>query len=720
MNIKVNGEYLDFDGNVVVERQWKLFEDISSIVGDVSFQFNIPITTNNRTILGLLSINETNKRIYSVNSVVLENNGMELNRGSLRVELVNDQISARFLSGNSSWINLLSGNIFDLDLFSFGVGDGNTSAEITATFSNTEGVIFTPIDSGMVNGYIVPILKTTDFIPVAYIKTIFSKIFTDLGIKLQGDLFTHWAYQHLTVGNNGLSASKEQLSIRESFVGASNQVVPIVTPTIIEYNDDSNFPFFDGSRNNFDPVTYTYTADKPMLVDVIIYVKMNTSQLTNITINRNGSPVLGFTKDTNIINFRPRDNAFFPGDYITLATGDVLHIEILSAASGFTIEEATLKIVPYRFRAFYPQFLAGNMTKKDFVGNIFRMFNVICSFDNVSKVLTCNFFNDIKNKQAVDLSDYLSKGESETNYEELVQDYGKDTLISYSPDDNDLIEGFNNKNKVPYGSGLVRIDNDYIQPDAEIPIDFVNSIMNFCPVIGSYLPRIVTQEASESDVIITIASVASDAGQAEFTTSTNHGLAVGNWVRILSTTDNVYLGIGKVDSVDMDTQFTLFGVDFISNQTGTLVKLNVNEITKDDPLIFLTVPNIPVSNISTLTEFDLETDTLTSIPFSWFTKPDMGLGIDAYKQQLSFDNPGLGYSGLFMKEQFYRVFSDVVNDPVFKRNEFILPQSVYLSLSGLNPVELKTENHSSVFYLNKITGYENSQTPVELELIKIG
>ena len=54
MMLKAFGEFLDFDDEIEVEKQIKLFEDISTTDGDYSYQFTLTKTLNNTRILAAL------------------------------------------------------------------------------------------------------------------------------------------------------------------------------------------------------------------------------------------------------------------------------------------------------------------------------------------------------------------------------------------------------------------------------------------------------------------------------------------------------------------------------------------------------------------------------------------------------------------------------------------------------------------------------------------
>jgi hypothetical protein len=111
MMIKINGEYLDFDGDIDIEKKIKLFEEIDTVDGDVSFSFDVDLNSHNISLLkpfpDLLS-----KTVYQTIDCEIENDsGININSGTLRIEKVVGRTAVcSFLGGNSNWFAMLTGN----------------------------------------------------------------------------------------------------------------------------------------------------------------------------------------------------------------------------------------------------------------------------------------------------------------------------------------------------------------------------------------------------------------------------------------------------------------------------------------------------------------------------------------------------------------------------------------------------------------------------------
>jgi hypothetical protein len=106
MNIKVDNQYLDFDDDIEIERQVKLFESVSDTSGDFSYSFTLQATKRNRAIFELYSIDQADKIIYQIIPATIDSNGTQVYFGFIRVERDRDlEIDCSFFSGNNNWFN---------------------------------------------------------------------------------------------------------------------------------------------------------------------------------------------------------------------------------------------------------------------------------------------------------------------------------------------------------------------------------------------------------------------------------------------------------------------------------------------------------------------------------------------------------------------------------------------------------------------------------------
>jgi hypothetical protein len=266
MMIKVANEFLDFGEDIEVEKQIKLFEDISTTDGDFSYAFDLPRTLTNTRLLQNPFPDNISKPVYQqIPARLLSDSGAELYDGYLRVERVNKVYECSFFSGNNNWFAMITGLMSELELSAYDI-DVN-EINIIDSWSLTEGLVFPLLDNGGLITRSFPQLKLEDFIGAFYVKTLFNKVFAEAGIKIQGELLEDWRYVNMICASN--SKDTDLIDARSSFVEKStSQVAPFQTEITITWDNDSTNPYFDGSANNFNLAANKYVADLKMNVDV--------------------------------------------------------------------------------------------------------------------------------------------------------------------------------------------------------------------------------------------------------------------------------------------------------------------------------------------------------------------------------------------------------------------------------------------------------------------
>lgn len=712
MILRVNGLILDFNEDVEIEKHSKIFEQIDLTTGDFSYSFSLAKTARNLKILGIPSVDIYQKPIYrNVNCDILDDSGVPVYRGSLRVERVtNNEIECSFFSGNYNWISQITGNVSDLDFSEYDLNI--TEANIIASRSATEGITFPIIDIGGLITRSKPHLKVEDFVGCIYVKTVLKKIFQNAGIKLKGELTNDFLYNNTVIGKN--NKNKNEVESRSAYVNqSSTQTLTNDSPSIVQFQDDSTFPFFDGSQNNYSTSTYRYTADVKMSLEVKSSITMeDTLGYLAITIFKNGVIYWGNVSQgsdnvsiSKIVPLEAGEYVDIRAEYVDTspATSD-----IVSATANFTpkfIYKATgVSTVP-------------NWTSQEFVANFFNLFNVVTDYDPVSKELTCDFFDRIKQKTPIDLSPYLQI--QEVDYEELISNYGRKNYFTYDEGSDEELRDYNIDQFIKYGSGVIEIENDFIDEEADIievkfktPISYINSVFD------ASIERVDIIELTE-DAQTTFTGVANSSGLARFTIDDDF-FVDGELVRVKDSSNSSYNGDYVIESVT--TGFVVLkGLAYDGNASGTIVRLNYEYTDNDDVFIFVNIPNYSIANFSGLTEYTLENTNYTSFAYAYFNLLNTGQEVnEVFKQSLTFgavQNP-LFYQRTLL-ESYWSNFDNMLNDPVKLKAIGYVPKNVFLSLTPLNPVFIKTQESSNLYYLNKIFGYKNSYKACEIELIKL-
>lgn len=722
--IRVQGEFLDFDQEIEVERQIKLFEDISTTDGDFSYQFDLPKTINNTRLLQNPFPDNINKPVYQrIPADLLSNTGAELYKGYIRIERVTHIYSASFFAGNNNWFAEITGLLSDLDLSMFDIEQ--TQENIIASWSNTEGVVFPLLDNGALITRSYPEIKIEDFVGGLYVKTIFQKIFTEAGIKIQGELLEDWRYNNLI----SISTSKDQEGIdaRTSFVEKNAvQVLPHNTDTKITWNNDSVLPYFDGANNNFDLPSSQYVADVKEAISLqlsLSYYGTGFGGLLIITVRVNGTIVRqiawGAPQDTEVT---PSINAS-----LSLNAGDVLEvyaIQVNSDGDAGDMRRGTLKITPTYIYQVFGRSSVPNWTKQQFVSNILRIFNVLASYNEGNATLTLNLFEKIKDKEPIDLSEYIS--EVETDYAEFISDYGQESIFGYKEVEFEELKDYNKGKFFKYGQGVIDVNNEFIEPQKEIiESDFANPIAYKNPLFDMSMEKTNLIELEEGESV-TFEGVGNDGlGNASFDLS-QQIFIVGDLVRVKDSSNAVYNGDWIVTSTPFSGgDVTLGGVPFNTTATGTISKLNYKYSNSEDAFLFIHVPNYPVTNFSdgqifmtTETYYPLQ---LTNVGLAYFDIINTGRQINLdFIYSLSFggiDDP-LHYQTT-MIDSYFRLFSRVLNDPVKLFATCTIPYAIFSRIDFLRPITVKTLQTSNQYYLNRITGFKESYKDCVLEMIKL-
>lgn len=718
MILKVNGEFLDFDGDIEMEKKAKLFENISENSGDFSYEFQIPDTSGNRAKLGIQDINIVDKLIYrDTGSELLSDSGELIYYGFLKVRNTEGGfINTSFFSGNSNWISKLPSELRDVNLNSFNIKQQDT-LNSPLLRSADSGVIFPFMDSGLLSTRNSRVLNFDDYRPWIYSKTVVESVFNQSGIKFEGDIKTDPIFNRLVLTNNGNEWYQNYINSRSSYI---NKTTPQFINAIInkiEFTNES-FPYYDGDSDNYDTSTSEYTADVEMYVDVEIKISYNTVasgvpflSVNNLTRVINPSSVVNETSDDLIITF----------DKVLLYTGDYISFGISLGIGLFTtINSGYIKITPSKFALVYANAILPDFTTSEFLDGIFNLFNTVIDFNAVTNTATVNLFKNIKSKEPQDLSQYVSRVIN-TDYFEFIDEYGKVNTFRYVDVDLDEVKQYKVINRIPFGGGNINLDNKYIQPTADV-IDspFANMINYDNPIFGANVAKAPLVSASEGDTV-SVTSVSNSSTFALFTCGSDHNYSVGDLVRLSGFTE--YSGDGVVEAVPSSTQFRLTRYLYIANDTGESTKLDVS-IEDSECHIGLVVPNVLMSTFG-LSPYSIHngsySESFSQAHYIYFSKKLTGNTIDDVNGDLSFGDINLqNYNTkVNMIDNYFSEFKRILNDPIKVICEMYLPEAVFRNITFSRPVRVSSVDVNSLFYLNRISGYKGSHLPCEVELIKL-
>lgn len=730
MMIKVNDRYLEFSGEVEVDKQIKLFETIDEANGDFSYSFDLDMTTPNMEALGLPYPDNQSKTVYSTNRAELQSDaGETLHVGSLRVEVIRYEerkIQCSFFAGNSNWFGQLSGPLSDIDFSDLDVNQ--TPGNIQASWSNTEGVVFPVVDNGILFRRGVNHMKSEDFVAGMYVKTIVNRIFQKHSIKIQGDLLNEPLYNQITIQKNG--KSQDQINENSSYVEKLSTTARPVELDFYKmtFQNDTVYPYYDGAADSFDLANSRYVAPFKMLVRVEAsftpsIVDSSYNQRIYLYINGVFTFVdVGLSVGGLYNSATPGDQDTFTIDRtIVLETGDILEVYTQWQQSVGSTQNDVLsgwvKITPiYIYRAF-GNAAVPSWTQQEFISNIFSIFNVLPSYDQYTKTLTLDLFEKIKGKSPIDLSEFVTV--NETDYSEFISNFGKRNLLSYQQVDLEDIRQYNIQNFFKYAQGSVNADNDFLEDSVSlVESDFANPESYINPAFDMSMERLNLITVEEGDTV-DFTVVTSSLGQAVFTIDRDIFL-LGDLVRITESEDPKYNGDWIVDFISAGS-IECFGLNFSSDCTGKITKLNHRYNETEDVYLLVNVPDYQVQNFSGLGEIRVDTTNFSRVGTAFFALLQMGRPINtAFKQSLSFGNIS---SPLFYQrtivQTYWSLFERMVNDPVKLRATGNLPLKTYRDIDFLRPVMIKTLETVNLYYVNLLRGYKGSHLPCDLELIKL-
>lgn len=704
--LKTTNGFLDFDGEVEMERQVKLLEDIKETWGDFSYTFELAMTQNNLSLLGLPYPDNVSKIVYNqVTADLLSDSGEILYKGYLRVERINKVIETSFFSGNNNWLGLLTGNMTDLRLSQY--DQDLSEANIIARASATSGIVFPIIDTGTLITRSFKDLKSEDFVGCFYLKTLFAEVFSQSGLKIQGELLTDPIFNSIVVATN--TRSKNEVDRHSLYVGKSTTETLAPSTAINPTFNLTTNPYFVGSNAGFSGSS-VYTAQADMIIDATLSIEA--TGIVAVTFIKSGPEIVGGGGGTSV-TARAKN--------VRLNAGDSLYVSVANFIGGSKdITSGTFRVTP---KFIYKAFGVSSVplwTKELFVSNVLSLFNVISDFDPYTKTVTLNLFNKIKSKTPLDISNYIEV--QETDYVEFISNYGKKSTLGYQESDDENLGEYNISSFYKYGVGVIEVNNDFLEETKElVESEFTAPISYLHPNFDASLERVnfVELESDEDDQEIT--SVTDSGGTAHFNiTDADDYFQVNDLVRI-ETNQVSYNGEWIVDQVT-STYIAVRGPQYDTDATGKVVRL-FHKLTNDDSVyLFINSGERLVSHFSkSQTEFYLEGTTYSEFTLAFFSLINNGTQFNHdFKQSLSFGeiSDPLFYQRTLI-DTYWGVVSNILNDPAKLKCIAHIPEYIFKRLSPLNPVSVKTMESVNLYYLQKISGYKGSHRPSDVELIKL-
>lgn len=739
--LRVNDEYLDFNDLIEIERQSKLFEEISETTGDFSYQFTIPNTSNNSRILGFPLPDVKNKPIYqNVECDVIDESGIAIYKGLLKVERVdrrNNLIECSFFSGNYNWISLLTGPVNEIDFSD--LDTDLTDAGISGTWTNTEGLIFPLIDSGTLITRSSGKLVVEDFTGMIFMKTVFKRIFNSVGVKVTGDLMTDPVFNSMLLSR--LTLDETSTGDRSTYVAKNaNQVINVISNTgpatsKVVFQDETSYPFYDGSTDNYSVVLSRYTADVKMRVDAEAIIEYNEQNVgvgigTDVRTIRykiflNGVEdlsVQGLTGNGNTSTLK-KEYLLLAGDYLEIfAFYEVTVTGAPSLGTLTMLPGSTFKVTPIFIYRTFGKSLVPTWTKSQLVSNVLSIFCAVCDFEPVSKTLTIDLFEKIKSKEPVDISEHSTLVSDD--YSDFISSFFQSNLLKYEDSDLDEVKEYNIRYFEPYGAGTIEVDNAYIEKTGNIlESEFKSPVSYLNTAFAASLERtsFYTLESTNDQSFDTVTD---NAGSVQLNIPDDTVYKIGDLVRIENSTIQGYNGDWRVLATGVGSGYIVIDdLPYVGTAEGDVSRMR-HEVNNDDGVYIFINTKYSATKVADFSKRQYYWIDLTphyDMGYAFFNMLATGEPINEdYKQGLSFGrlNDPLSYQKTLI-DTYWPQVGKVLNDPVKLELEATLPKIIYNELTPLRPVRFSSSETNNLYYLNRISGYKGSEYNSTIELIKL-
>jgi hypothetical protein len=457
-----------------------------------SNRFSLKKTRENRRILGFSDVlNSTDKAPYRLLPAKIVQTGIEtIPNGVAIIEESSKTFNVTIYSGIFDFFSKIDGkSIRDLNLSEL---DHEWSAASAADATgNTSGYTYPIIQTGLVS------LTGNSFhlkyqMPSVFVHSIINQIFIEAGFIKGGSIVNNLFYKSLIIPGTPPDNTDDFIEPRTSLIGiagvtagANNTTFPV--PFTLEapaYGQD----FKDGSQNNFNPATYTYTADISMWVKVDIQVVTAIFATIGeargkLKIIRNGIEYAGYDGTT--------DNGFqnlnlAPTEEIYLDAGDSIYAFIEFEAStdiydytwaihGTFGDDSYFSITPTTRHAMGSVIevakVLPDISQKDFVKAILgHMFGSIFQANNITSVIDIRQFKEIYANKPI-AKNWSSK--LDLSIEPVIKyrlgDYGQENSFKYIQDELNYPKTKNNISTLTSdGNGSILIDDKNLKPKVTV------------------------------------------------------------------------------------------------------------------------------------------------------------------------------------------------------------------------------------------------------------
>lgn len=753
-----SGEYLDYSGqDFGVSKQVASWHDFK-LKGDLSEDFSIPNTAYNRGVLGYYGPAQIDSPAFPSTVFYLVVDGNVMVKGQVVLRDSDDKnIRAFFVSGNSSWFNLLKFNIKDV-IFP----DSYTVSykEVSSYSAATEGICFPLVDWGY-NGYRrgsayfarpdrnnVTKPTSQEVFPCIYLHSVLKEVCNYAGIKVVGDVPNDPIFKKMLLTPPGPNMTCSDKIVKKTSVrlGLSADQSPAVNSLLtfdrvfekgelVRYESGRYYAPFEGTYRIEGKVVF----NTPVNTNIEIWKGFAAGGADwNFGLNTPGGSVRTIQ---SWINLLAGDYVYFYFDLggggapsLDSTTSITIELEKTSVSSWYgACVDSTAPGSPgsagegFCLTRIIPSFILPPINATDLIKALCIYFGAYPVYEESSKTLTLNKLDKMPKEDAEDWSEYLvsyktilQTGVAQNNY--IVAAQGKEEpAIDY-----------NVSSKEKFGGGVLNASGVLEEKELfKLPFGGSWDELNKTRLeSGTFQPYIKFYNYADSETWPY--SGVTNAGQASFTVATGHPFGKGDVVRIYSAND-VYSGFGVVTATSA-TAVICEGVQYISSNSGTLVKQTISAVDGPSRILIARPSSTPADfgytgSIIYLYSVGREQDdpdayagsdlydTLSTFMGAWFDKPTLNLNIDVHKESLAIDSIGVRTYNITLGELNHSTLKNIYRNPRIEAY-FLLPVDVFQRFR-FGFVRFTAKELSGYFFVENIDNYMGPNVPVKVNLLYI-
>lgn len=275
------------------------------IRGDYSVSFQIPNNVKNKNSIGYFNPMQSPNPAFTASIFNLVKDGNILVRGKLVIEREDaEYLYMFFISGNTNWMNSITGSIKDLDFDDYTLT--YIDSAINGNKANTTGFVFPLVDWAYKFQKATIYYKSknigaaggtdynsvfNDFYPCFFLASAMIEVMKNFNLKIGGNILTDPLYNSLIITPDAgqMMRAPKFYNDRKSVTTLGSNMIITNVQTKIPLNNLIS----DGTRVNYNTTTQGYTASKSFLLEVLINAQLSSSQIVSIVIFKNGSPGFG-------------------------------------------------------------------------------------------------------------------------------------------------------------------------------------------------------------------------------------------------------------------------------------------------------------------------------------------------------------------------------------------------------------------------------------------